>query len=201
VQLCKDEQQLIGTFNENTRRQIRKSEKLNLNAVAINSDNEIFDLHKIYDEMASTRGADKLSLDYFNRFNKFVKKYPDRGLILALKEDNKIIAGVMILNNHKMAWYIHGTSDSRYRDRPLTFVCHWEAMRIFSKRGLESYNFGGLGAPESVEKAKQGINRFKFGFSKEVVYSTPEYYLSFSPFSQLIYKYTEVLHSMRKNFS
>jgi Acetyltransferase (GNAT) domain len=153
VKLCKDEKQLISTFNENTRRQIRKSEKLNLNAVAISSEAEIRELHQVYNEMALTRGADKLDLDYFNRFNEYVKSNPDRGLILALKENGKIIAGVMILNNHKMAWYIHGASDANFRERPLTFICHWEAMKYFSQRGLESYNFGGLGAQETLEAA------------------------------------------------
>lgn len=175
VPLSDDPGQIRSGFNESTRRQVRKAETMGVEVRDLVTDHDLDAFVRVYRKMASTRGAQKLSRGHFRRFRDLVRAKPSAGLFLVASLDDRILGGVAVLSTRATAWYMYGASDFDFREVPLTFLCHWEAMVRLGQAGVGRYDLGGLGEPDDAQPAIAGINRFKLGFSKTVVTSTPEH--------------------------
>lgn len=185
VDLSPPEDEILCSFNTNTRRQLKRGADLQVTPCETVDDADAF--FALYTRMVQLKGADRLARDYVRRLFTVLRDHPAFGRFLIARTTDQVVAGIVVVRGAETSWYLHGTSDAERRDLPLTFACHWRAMQLLKADGARTYDFGGLGDDPTV--AVEGINRFKRGFSKTEVQCTPEFDFVLKPLRHQIYRH------------
>ncbi len=74
------------------------------------------------------------------------------------------IAGAIILEHGKTAYYLHGAMDREHRQLMAPHLMHWALIKQYKQSGYHWYDFWG------VDAAKwPGVTRFKLGFGGRVI--------------------------------
>ncbi len=93
------------------------------------------------------------------------------------------IAGVIILEHGKTAYYLHGASDRTQRALMGPHLLHWTLIKQYKAAGFSWYDFWG------VDAAKwPGVTRFKLGFGGRVIEYPGSFDLVLKPFWYWLYK-------------
>jgi len=74
------------------------------------------------------------------------------------------IAGVIMMEHGRTAYYLHGAMDRDHRSLMAPHLMHWELMQQYKQRGYQSYDFWGIDADKWP-----GVSRFKLGFGARVI--------------------------------
>ncbi len=96
----------------------------------------------------------------------------------------KPIAGVLMMEHGKTAYYLHGASDREHRALMAPHLLHWKVMLDYKKRGFKWYDFWGVDA-----KKWPGVTRFKLGFSGKLVEYPGSFDLVYKPFWRWLYNH------------
>ena len=160
LELNKSEEELFGSFNESTRRNIKKAIK---NGVQIDFMNDLNSINEFYHLNCITRkkhGLPPQPFSFFkNLFNSLIEK--EMGFVLSAKYNNDIIASSILLNFGNKSYYKFGASDEKFQNiRPNNLIM-WEAIKHFKNSGFTSFNFG------RTEKENAGLRRFKLGWGTD----------------------------------
>lgn len=113
--------------------------------------------------------------------------------LLLARYKKKWVAAIMVLYYGRMATYLHGASDYRYRYLMAPHLLQWAAIRRAKKRGCNSYNFWGVTKSQDPAHHWAGFTRFKLGFAPAnpiVEYPGPYEYI-FSPIGSMGYKFLQ----------
>jgi len=160
LKLDKSEAELLKTFSENTKRNIKKAKKAKLILKIMNDETGM----KIFFDMnCETRKKHGLPPQPFSFFNSLLKNVIQEGMgdILLAEKDSDYIAGAVYLKFGKKLLYKFGASYSKYFDlRGNNFVM-WEAIRKYLAEGFEEFDFG------RTELGHEGLKRFKLGWNSE----------------------------------
>ena len=160
LKLDKSETEILKTFSENTKRNIKKAKKAKLILKILNNKTgmDIF-----FDMNCETRKKHGLPPQPFSFFNSLLENVIIEGLgdILLAEKDGKYIAGAVYLKFGKKLLYKFGASYSEYFDlRGNNFVM-WEAIKKYLADGFEEFDFG------RTELGHEGLKRFKLGWNTE----------------------------------
>ena len=158
LKLDKSESELFRSFSDNTKRNIKKANKLK---VKLEIRNDISGIKIFYDMMCETRKKHGLPpqpfLFFLNILNIVTK--PGYGDILLAAKDDEYIAGAIYLKTGKKLLYKYGASYSKYYDlRGNNFVM-WEAIKKYLSEGYTEFDFG------RTEIENSGLRRFKLGWN------------------------------------
>lgn len=160
LKLDKGETELLKTFSENTKRNIKKAKKANLVLKILNDETGV----KVFFNMnCETRKKHGLPPQPFSFFNSLLKNVIQEGLgdILLAEKDGNYIAGAVYLKFGKKLLYKFGASYSKYFDlRGNNFVM-WEAIKKYLAEGFDEFDFG------RTELGHEGLKRFKLGWNTE----------------------------------
>jgi lipid II:glycine glycyltransferase (peptidoglycan interpeptide bridge formation enzyme) len=87
---------------------------------------------------------------------------------LIAEVDGEPVAGAMMFRFGKTAYYLHGMSRSKHREKMPTYLIQWESMRWARQAGCEVYDM--WGAPDHFHRDDPmwGVYRFKRGFGGQV---------------------------------
>jgi hypothetical protein len=167
LKLNKNENELLKSFSENTRRNIKKAAKEKLTLQIIN---DFSGLKLFYEMMCETRKKHGLPPQPFSFFNNIFKLIisTGHGDILFAVKDNTHIASAIYFKFGKKLLYKFGASYSDYYDlRGNNFVM-WEAIKKYTLEGFEEFDFG------RTETENEGLRRFKLGWNAEesLIYTT-----------------------------
>jgi peptidoglycan pentaglycine glycine transferase (the first glycine) len=92
------------------------------------------------------------------------------------------IAGAIILEHGRTAYYLHGASEREHRALMAPHLLHWKLIQHAKQQGYHWYDFWGL------DSAKYpGVTRFKLGFGGQVVEYPGAFDLVLRPFWRWLY--------------
>jgi lipid II:glycine glycyltransferase (peptidoglycan interpeptide bridge formation enzyme) len=194
IQLSLDsEEALLGRMNQGTRRNIRKSEKFEVQ-VTQERRGALDDFNAMLDETGQRQGFGVHVPAYYGRaFDLFTPS--DEAALWMARYQGQALAGVFAFKVGTQAWYLYGASSQAERQRMAAFGAQWAAIRWALQAGCTTYDLYGI--PDESEAALEaqfesrddglwGVYRFKRGWGGQVrrtvgawdqVYNRPLYWL------------------------
>jgi lipid II:glycine glycyltransferase (peptidoglycan interpeptide bridge formation enzyme) len=182
LDIARSEEEILAGMKQKTRYNIRLAEKKGIK-ISFSSDpkhiDEFLKLVKI------TAERDKITSHPKKYYRKMFETIPSEILKLYVAEyQDKTIAANLILFFGKTATYMHGASDSEYREVMAPHALQWRQIMDAKKDGCERYDFGGVkvshdmparfesrsesGGVHTTHNNWGGITRFKTGFAPNV---------------------------------
>lgn len=139
-------------FSSNTRKQIRKAEKI----VDVKEDCTIEEFYRI-SSMTYERQNEKIqySLDFFKRLDYACMKRNCRKIFYAIDKDDNIHAVLYLVWDENSAIYLLGGGDPKIRNSQAGTLLIWEAIK-FASTVTKEFDFEG--------SMKESIERFFRGF-------------------------------------
>lgn len=180
----KTEEELLKSFHEKTRYNIRLAEKKGVTVTeGKREDLKIF--HKIMIETGVRDDFLIRPLSYFEKmYDELAPKYMK--LLIAVYEEKPIAAVIPIIYGNKV-WYLYGASSNEYRNVMPNYLLQWEMIKIAIKNNCDIYDFRGVSGHVDENHPQYGIYKFKKGFNGEFVEFVGELYMILNPFMNFIY--------------
>lgn len=162
-----DEDELLKSFSENNRRNIKKAAKQNVKANIYNS---LEGLNTFYDMFCVTRkkhGLPPQPYSFFNNILELIIK-PGAGDIILAKHYDKYIAGAMYFKFGKKVLYKFGASYPEHNALRANNAVMWFAIKKYLAEKYEEFDFG------RTETFHEGLRKFKLGWNTEerIIYTT-----------------------------
>jgi peptidoglycan pentaglycine glycine transferase (the first glycine) len=195
VDLTASEDQQLARMKQKTRYNIRLAQKRGV-LVYPSSDLDTF-----YRLLTTTGDRDAFgvhSQDYYNRAYELFHPRSQCELLMAVYEE-KPLAGMLVFNNGKRAWYFYGASGDAHRELMPTYLLQWEAMRWARSQGCCQYDLWGVpDADEDILEANftersdnlWGVYRFKRGFGGQLQRAAGPWDRVYRPFWYRLYRTT-----------
>ena len=165
--LDRSDNEMLKSFSENTKRNIKKATKENVIAMVNNSEEG---LYLFYDMFCSTRqkhGLPPQPLLFFkNIFNHIIKS--ESGDIIIAMHKNRAIAGAIYFKFGQKVIYKFGASYITFYDLRGNHAVMWFAIKKYLTEGYTEFDFG------KTEILNEGLRKFKLGWNtiESFIYNT-----------------------------
>ena len=169
VAIDREPEDLLQSFRKETRYDVRKALKLELDVREDLDDAGLAAFESLYAQMTETKGASPRPAGFFRGVRDLFRAWPKRGFFLASWHEGELLGAIAIFTLGRRAIYGYGASSRSHPGVPKTHLLHYEAMRRARARGCAVYDMGGFGAGVGAGSAEerthvQKINYFKTGF-------------------------------------
>jgi len=184
IDLAQSELDLIGRMHHKTRYNIGLAVKKGLQL------RESKDVKMFLSLMKKTSEHDKFSphaKKYYERLISFfadTDRWDIKTRLFFVYADYIPIAGAIILEHEKTAYYLHGAMDRKYRSLMAPHFMHWELMKRYKKYKFSIYDFWGIDV-----KKWPGVTRFKLSFGGQVIEYPGAFDIPTSSTGYLMYKF------------
>ncbi|MFJ7768606.1 lipid II:glycine glycyltransferase FemX [Streptomyces sp. NPDC097107] len=162
-------EQIQSGFNQQWRRNIKKSEKAGVKVVRGGQE----DLPAFYELYVETAERDRFvprPLAYFQRmWTALTAEDPDRMRLYLAHHDGEVLAGATMLTVGEHVWYSYGASTSRRREVQPSNALQWRMMCDAHELGAAVYDFRGITDTLDEDDHLLGLLRFKVGAGGEAV--------------------------------
>lgn len=187
VDLRPDIEQIYQALRKSMKTQINRARKSGVEVRPLTDEKEFLEFVSSYDGFAVQAGLPRLSASNEMRAIATLIYQEQCGVCLAAYCDNRLIAGIMLFYCGERAIYEYGfrAADIENKKLPMMHLLQWEAIKLAKEKGFKYYDFGGMDAAQGSE----GINRFKFGFSKTVHELVPNHTYFVRPFAGRLVNY------------
>jgi lipid II:glycine glycyltransferase (peptidoglycan interpeptide bridge formation enzyme) len=169
----KTEEEIFKEFSKGHRSSVKKTIKSNVQAVEINTEDDIYKLCEVYEKMNVQRRIPsdiQHTKKLFMNISKYLKE-KEKGFILGVKNSSsEIIGGIIIVFQGNTARYYKGASDPDIRDIPVLHLAIWEAIKISKRMGRTYFDLWGYNHFVTEKDQVFWINRFKKGFGGEFLF-------------------------------
>jgi lipid II:glycine glycyltransferase (peptidoglycan interpeptide bridge formation enzyme) len=188
LDLALSEDELLASFHQKTRYNIRLAQKKGLQVIFDDSRyNE-----KFLDLMEQTGERDSFKIHSRAHYRRLLA---DRSGLLRLGVavyHGRVLAAGLFAAYGDTFTYVHGASSNEERQLMAPYTLQWEAIRLAKRSSYRFYDFFGID-----EKKWPGVTRFKLGFGGEtLVYAgTNDYVLR-----PVIYNFYKMLRKLRRRF-
>lgn len=154
----KDENQVMNSFTQKTRYNVRLSLKKGIKVTYSNTDESLSIFYKLFKE---TVQRDKFPSKSFEYFKSLVKSFDKKHIRIYIAEyNNEPLASAITIKYGKEVFYLYGASSNNKRNLMLMYALQWEMIKWGLENNCETYNFGGLAYQDNTT----GLYRFKSGF-------------------------------------
>ena len=183
----KSDEELLATFSQEWRRNIKKAEKSEVKVRQANfSDLETF--HTLYKETAKRDKFTPRPLNYFKQMWKSLNEnshnLAEMRLYIA-EQENICHAACLWVRVGKHVWYTYGASSTSGRELRPSNAIQWQMMRDARDAGASIYDMRGIAATLNEKSPLFGLLRFKIGTGGKVIQYVGEWDFVLKP---LIYK-------------
>jgi len=183
----KNDEELLATFSQEWRRNIKKAEKSEVKVRQANfSDLETF--HTLYKETAKRDKFTPRPLNYFKQMwkslNENSNNLSEMRLYIA-EQENVCHAACLWVRVGKHVWYTYGASSTSGRELRPSNAIQWQMMRDARDAGAGIYDMRGIAATLNEKSPLFGLLRFKIGTGGKVIQYVGEWDFVLKP---LIYK-------------
>lgn len=167
VRIDKSDEELIKSFNRNTRRNINKAIDENLSLERDNDELSHFFrvMTAIYDEQQS--GARKPDFKFIADTYQKIKNDGVVDVFITSRDGNPLAATFFVrLGDTAYSWY----GGAVRNDIGAGHFAYYELMKMYRDKGIKNFVFGQVSSPSQedlAEKFVKGISGFKRGFSPE----------------------------------
>jgi len=195
LDLVRSEDDLLASFKQKTRYNIRLAERKGMIIRAPPPDEAPLDLlYRLYAETSARDGFVIRHADYYrDAWGSFIHAGQAQPFIAEVESDGDAIAvaAIIVFRFAKRALYMYGMSSGQHREKMPNHLLQWTAIRWAKAQGCTIYDF--WGAPDVFDESDPlyGVWKFKEGFNGEVV-RTPGA-LDYAPTPALYRLYTGIL--------
>jgi lipid II:glycine glycyltransferase (peptidoglycan interpeptide bridge formation enzyme) len=183
----KSDEELLATFSQEWRRNIKKAEKSEVKVRQANfSDLETF--HTLYKETAKRDKFTPRPLYYFKQMWKSLNENSNNLAEMRLyiaEQENICHAACLWVRVGKHVWYTYGASSTSGRELRPSNAIQWQMMRDARDAGASIYDMRGIAATLNEKSPLFGLLRFKIGTGGKVIQYVGEWDFVLKP---LIYK-------------
>ena len=183
----KSDEELLATFSQEWRRNIKKAEKSEVKVRQANfSDLETF--HTLYKETAKRDKFTPRPLNYFKQMWKSLNENSNDLAEMRLyvaEQENICHAACLWVRVGKHVWYTYGASSTSGRELRPSNAIQWQMMRDARDAGASIYDMRGIAATLNEKSPLFGLLRFKIGTGGKVIQYVGEWDFVLKP---LIYK-------------
>jgi len=188
----------LGRMKQKSRYNIRLAEK---KGVVVREGTEA-DLPGLYEMYARTSIRDGFVIRPQEYYLAVWKKFMKAGMATPLiaEVDSETVAGMVLFWFAGKAWYMHGMSVEKHRDKMPNHLLQWSAMRMASQKGAKIYDLWGAPDEFSERDGMWGVYRFKEGLGGEVIRTLGAWDYPARPLLYRLYTHTipKLLDGMRK---
>jgi len=187
----KTEEELLKSFNEKTRYNIRLSSR---KGVKIREGTKK-DLKIFYNIIKETGTRDNFFIRPFEYFeNIWDAMYPKHVKLLIAEYENEPIAAVLPILYGNKVWYLYGGSANKHRNLMPNYLLQFEMIKWGVQNNCEIYDFRGVSGFKNKSDPQYGIYKFKKGFNGEFIEFVDEMYMIFNKPVYMLYKMGEILY-------
>jgi peptidoglycan pentaglycine glycine transferase (the first glycine) len=180
LDLDRDLDTLLKSFDEKTRYNIRLSEKKGVVVTEDVSERGIEIFNELYKETARRDNFLVHPPVYYQKMRELM--FPaGLGTNFIAYFEGKPVGAVIILAFGKKIWYMYGASASASRNVMPNHLLHWEVIKWAKDRGYKEYDLWGIPANPQPGHPLYGVYRFKKGFNGKSVKYVGAYDFPYSP--------------------
>ncbi|HEY3176017.1 MAG TPA: GNAT family N-acetyltransferase [Candidatus Polarisedimenticolia bacterium] len=176
IDIDRDPDPLLLSFRKETRYDVRKALKLQIDIRDDLDDDGLALFEELYAAMRATKGAHPRPAGFFRAVRDYCRAWPQRGFFLSSWIGSELLGAIAIFTLGRRALYGYGASSAGHPGVPKTHLLHFMAMQHARRRGCSSYDMGGFGAgagDATGRTAVQKVNYFKSGFGGREVDFVP----------------------------
>lgn len=148
---------LLNSFHQKTRYNIRLALKKGIEVIAENSE---VNFDSFWSLMSETAGRDNFKIHNRNHYRQLTFFNQDFIKLLVAKKGEEVLAAGLFSFYGDRVTYLHGGSSYKYRHLMAPYLLQWTAINLGLNLGFKYYDFYGID-----EDKWPGVTRFKKGFS------------------------------------
>jgi hypothetical protein len=157
LDLTRNEKEILFTFRDSTKRNIRKAIKEGVKANIFNSLESIKEFYKLNCMTRKHHGLPPQPYGFFKKvYDHIINK--SLGFVVLASFQDKPVAGAVFFHFGRKAVYKYGASDMDYQDLRANNLVMWEAIKWYSQNEYKSFCFG------RTDPENQGLIQFKSGW-------------------------------------
>lgn len=194
--ISEDEDLLFQNLKKETRYEIRKAQKLNIEIKKSTDISALDAFYALHTETVARHKFIPFSYQYLKAQLETFRK-DDQVLIFLAEFEGKPISSAIIVFYGNEASYHHAASSSQYQKLPASYLIQWEVIRTAKKRKCSKYNFWGI-VENNPNHPWAGLSLFKkkFGGYEKRYIHVQDYPLSwFYWFNWVIEKARKVIRN------
>jgi len=193
IDLSKSEEEILAAMRKNTRYEIRKAKKLEINTRISANSGEIKEFYE--HQLTLAKKHDFIPFSYDFLLTQFRNMLVDEQvcLIHAYNKEDLLASAFIIFYNNE-AVYHYGISTPANNRMPGSYACQWEAILEAKRRHCSRYNMWGIAPKEQTNHRFAGVSIFKRGFGGQEVAYLPAMDLATSP----LYPVVKTFETFRK---
>lgn len=186
--LNKSEDELLRSFSENNRRNIKKAAKQNVNVDISNSPEGLSSFYEMFCITRKKHGLPPQPFSFFRNIFELIIR-PGYGDIILAKHNDNYVAGSMYFKFGEKILYKFGASYPQHNDLRANNAVMWFAIRKYLNENYKEFDFG------RTETFHEGLRKFKLGWNTEerIIYTT-RFYIKKSSY-QNVHTKTEGTHN------
>jgi len=166
LSLSHDEDELLASFRESTRRNIRKAEAAGITCTIDQSMQACETFYALNCYTRKRHGIPPQPLSFFrNVYKQIIAE--NKGIVVLASHKNKIINGAVYFHFGRRAMFKYGASSGDSRQLCGNYLVMWQAIRFYRQRGCDSLDMG------RTDSNHNGLLQFKNGWNaltEELVY-------------------------------
>lgn len=180
LDLDRDLNDILMSFEEKTRYNIRLAEKKGVAICEDPSEKGINLFYKMYQETALRDKFLVHPLKYYQMIREILFE-KGLGSNFIAYHNNKPIAVVIVFCFGSRVWYMYGASTSEYRNLMPNHLLHWQVIQWAKEKNFKTYDLWGIPVNPVEGHPLWGVYRFKKGFRGNVVKYVGLYDFPYSP--------------------
>lgn len=180
----RDEDDLLSSFNQLWRRNIKKAAKSGVD-VTLGTVDDLPAFHRLYLETADRDHFTGRPLSYFQHmWAAMTAEDPDRIRLYLARHDGDLVAATTMVRVGRHAWYSYGASSTAKREVRGSNAVQWQMMRDAMSAGATVYDLRGITDTLDAHDPHFGLIQFKLGTGGEAVEYVGEWDL---PINRLLF--------------
>ncbi len=157
----------LKRMKQKTRYNIRLAERKGV-SVRQGGERDLPNLYRMYAETSVRDGFVIRPQDYYvNLWKQFMQSGMAAPLIAEVEEE--AVAGMVLFWFGNKAWYLHGMSVEKHREKMPNHLLQWAAMNLAHEKGALIYDLWGAPDNFNEEDGMWGVYKFKEGLGGEVI--------------------------------
>ena len=167
VDLKKTEEELLMSFEKDTRYSIRKAEKEEVEIKEVVNPLNLQPIKEFYQLYHVTTQRGRFPARSYKQFTRIWEEMaPSHARCYQAWYKSQLLASSIVLTIGKRAYLVYAGSlrEKQHRNRFPSYLLQWETMKRLKTDGFESYDLWGVIPKEQSEHPWAGISLFKRGF-------------------------------------
>jgi len=195
LNLRKSDEDLLKSFHEKTRYNIRLAAKKGVHVVEEKNPDIFWPL------LQETYKRDNIKSHSEKYYRDFID-LPNCHQLTAYFNETPL-ASLLLITFGKTSVYVHGASSNQNRNLMAPYLLQWEAMQFVCSLGANHYDLGGVAKPISADSSQaetfftytwdktdklSGVTRFKAGFNGTIKHYGPAFDVVFDSWKYAVYQ-------------